>query len=426
MSVCFLSGIPKEDRGGTGNLMRNLEALSEARNLGWSFVYISAFHLEPANKSSTPAPSANFRLRVRRALRQPHLLPFKIIRKIKTLFLRRFQFIELSTETPSRALAQSESDSASGANKANADYLAAENLILLHPQSLGYGLTLDVLRAREQTYMYVLDNSFFCRASYNHLPGENKACLRCLGGSFEAAEQNGCHHFPHHQSNERQFERALMELAKQGKVHFLAQSRVQADLLRQHFGAQAEISNVGIFADYDQQWDGASVTGKLERPLVVFHANPLKAKGVDWAIELAGKLDEFDFVFPCLAEEIDYGSVPENITFKPMDWANGLKAYVQKANYVLCPSIWSAPVEGALVKSVLSGTPTIVVDETSAYQSELSDNIVVRVAADVVKAAEQIRADFEKRPATKTVLEPQIIGLDSHSFIKELIEMFEK
>ena len=118
--------------------------------------------------------------------------------------------------------------------------------------------------------------------------------------------------------------------------------------------------------------------------------------------------------------------MPENITFKPMDWANGLKAYVQKANYVLCPSIWSAPVEGALVKSVLSGTPTIVVDETSAYQSELSDNIVVRVAADVVKAAEQIRADFEKRPATKTVLEPQIIGLDSHSFIKELIEMFEK
>ena len=74
-----------------------------------------------------------------------------------------------------------------------------------------------------------------------------------------------------------------------------------------------------------------------------------------------------------------------------MTWETGLEAAVRAAPLVLVPSLWSAPVEGALIKSIAAGRAVAVVDNESAFSHELPMGLVSRLPPDPLTAAAEIR-----------------------------------
>ena len=54
---------------------------------------------------------------------------------------------------------------------------AAEAVVLLHPQTIGFRTFAAVVESRPVTWMYVLDSFSFCVRSYNCLVGESTPCL---------------------------------------------------------------------------------------------------------------------------------------------------------------------------------------------------------------------------------------------------------
>jgi len=70
-------------------------------------------------------------------------------------------------------------------------------LVLIHPQtSDSKELSRSSKKGKKPTWLYLMDSSFFCVRSYNHVPGERKACLRCLTGRWDNLIAHRCKPFP--------------------------------------------------------------------------------------------------------------------------------------------------------------------------------------------------------------------------------------
>lgn len=269
-----------------------------------------------------------------------------------------------------------------------------EEVVLVSPPTLGLKWCKDFISKRKKvTWIYVIDAGFFCIRSANHVPGENRACLRCLGGRWHHSEKYNCKPFPgKHKGPEAfiAFLAFLMKMADSQKVRFLVQNDKYHDLVKRHFGDMAIIKKVGLWADFDEV-ENLDFKSKPENPQydIVFHGSLGAAKGVVWALRLAKQCPEYSFMFPgAPANLARLGVSPSrNCHFKEMNWSNGLKEMVANARLVLCPSLWSVPIEGALVKSIAYSKMTAVVDEPTAYSSEIPPDIVLKLPGRVEDAA---------------------------------------
>ena len=59
-------------------------------------------------------------------------------------------------------------------------FIKNKRVILIHPQSIGYKSTFNLLKYNN-VFIYIVDNSFFCIRSYNVHPTDHNECLHCLG-----------------------------------------------------------------------------------------------------------------------------------------------------------------------------------------------------------------------------------------------------
>jgi len=282
------------------------------------------------------------------------------------------------------------------------DVVDASSVVLLHPQTIGFRRCMELIEARSRaTYLYLLDNSYFCVRSYNYIPGEYSACLQCLGGNWSQGSANNCKPFPKADPDAWEFQRRLMKYADSHRVRILVQNRTQATLARRHFGDRAIIQIVGLWA---KDWDDlkhldlfSNHTTGYETFDVVFHGPAIPAKGAMWAVELAQYCPELKFLFPFSDRVLGFSDVarPENCTFCSLTWETGLREAVQASRFVLVPSLWSAPIEGALVKSIALGNAVAVLDEPTAFSSELSEDLVLKLPADVCVAGKTLTAAIE-------------------------------
>ena len=288
----------------------------------------------------------------------------------------------------------------------NREILDNKNVILVHPQTLGFNWCLQFIKLRAQpTWIYVMDSSFFCIRSYNHLTGETEACTHCLGREYKNATVYDCKPFPSNDPNAMNFIKALPSLVKEGKVNFLVQNKKQGELVRTQFGDQATIKLIGLWA---KDWDVTSITGNTINEEsstdqiydVVYHGTPLGAKGVDWAIELARKCPEWKFLFPfnkSAIQSIHGENLPPNCKFQAMTWESGLEAAITQATVTLVPSLWSAPIEGAFVKSLMLGKAVGIVDNASGYASEVPPSLLLVLPQNVDQAAEGLKSALVAR-----------------------------
>ena len=283
--------------------------------------------------------------------------------------------------------------------------VAIPHLVVFHPQLIGMRDTLMLMQDRATralpSHLYLLDNSFFCVRSYNHLDHEGTACMRCVGpGQALNATLNGCQPWPERDPFASVFIAGLEELVRSGAVRLLAQTQSQIALARRHFGETADIAHVGLWcADWTAYVDAFTASGRAEGDAdpttptydVVYHGSRDLAKGIGWVLALAARTPELRYLIP-----IDRGAVnveaPPNVAVAAMRWENGLHEAVRSARLVLAPSLWSSPCEGALIKSILIAKATAVVDVPSAFSAEIPSNVVARFSQDPDEAAQTLRA----------------------------------
>ena len=68
-----------------------------------------------------------------------------------------------------------------------------------------------------------------------------------------------------------------------------------------------------------------------------------------------------------------------------------MAAALKSASLVVVPSLWSAPIEGALVKSIVANPRTAIIDNASAFQSEVPTDVALRLSGDPAIAADQLK-----------------------------------
>ena len=101
----------------------------------------------------------------------------------------------------------------------------------------------------------------------------------------------------------------------------------------------------------------------------------LIAKGIVYYIRLASSLPNHKFFIPDSVENVKkiYSSdLPSNIICENITWESGLLEIVENAKLVINPSLWSAPIEGALVKSAHFNNNVATVKTRFGYENEVS------------------------------------------------------
>lgn len=270
----------------------------------------------------------------------------------------------------------------------------SHHIVLLHPQFIGMKRTIRFIRnSPADIYLYILDNSFFCVRSYNHLPGTSKPCLECLGGNLQSQKINNCKPHPIRSNYALEYVTELKELVQKGRVKLMAQCQSQSLLAKKQF--DVEVPVVGLWAnDWNEVFDKQSLLNNKEETWdIVFHGFSEEAKGAYWLLELATYCPELNFLFPFpkswLHDKSTYRH--KNCSFRYIKWETGLKEAIASARVVIVPSLWSAAVEGALVKSLVISNTVAVVYAEGAYSEELQEQLLIKLPSDVKQAAEVLK-----------------------------------
>ena len=177
----------------------------------------------------------------------------------------------------------------------------------------------------------------------------------------------------------------------------MVQSENHADLVRRHFGLDTVVEVIGLWTvDMYELADPVKRVSAETGYDVVFHADAKEVKGFHWTLELAKASPKLRFLFPC--ERPDSIDIPDNCDFIPMRWEGRLRDEVRRSRITLAPSLWSAPIEGALVKSILHAPRVAVVAIHSAFSSELPKSLVSHLPTDPTEAAKAIAQRLKHLP----------------------------
>jgi hypothetical protein len=275
------------------------------------------------------------------------------------------------------------------------------HVLVLHPQTLGFDCFQGLYNAGNKISMYVLDNSFFCIRSYNHRPSKRGECLDCV--SNLSACHSSCQPTPMLVSREGNLDFLDWLHSVAHNIEFLCQTHHQAALLSAHFGGGLNCRVVGMKTNEfcDAPFANAQSARESQRFDVVLHAHVVAAKGIRYALDLAVQLPELSFLIPGDISEVQREApgtrIPSNITMRPLAWKTGLREAVCACSLVLCTSEWSAPVEGALLKSLEFNGSVAVLETRYGFEREIPDHLILKLPLDAVRAAQQIRAHMTQQ-----------------------------
>lgn len=266
-------------------------------------------------------------------------------------------------------------------------------IVFIHPQTAGFKNLLRLINNNNKVYYYVMDNSFFCIRSYNVNPKTEDECLRCIGNPDRNLQE--CQPSPVNYSKKSNI-KYLKDLKKHSnQIQFLAQNHNQAILIKEHFGKDTNIKVIGLDTG---ELINSDKSGKIlnERSFdFVFHGSANIAKGLRYFVNIAKRITDKTFFIPSSREAcervLSINDLPSNITFKQCAWETGLMEIISNSKFVLNPSLWSAPIEGALLKSIYYNGRVITVKTEYGFENELSNQIdIIRISRDPKKGAEQL------------------------------------
>jgi len=272
-------------------------------------------------------------------------------------------------------------------------------VVLLHQQYIGLKICEKIINKRgRNTFLYLLDSGFFCIRSYNHINGETNSCIKCLGGKYNNIDAMGCKPAPINDPYFKTFLINLQSYANDLRVSFLTQNQKQTNLVQSHFGDKVNVKRIGLWTSDLPKFDNIfRIRQKIfDEKYILYHGAPISPKGVYYTLNLAEKCSDIKFIFPFDKLEISYPKIPSNCQFRPMTWYTGLKEFALNARIVLVPSLWSATVESALVKSIMLLRAVCVVDVDTAFSSEIDNNIIIKLTENIDKSSLQLKKAYNK------------------------------
>ena len=110
-------------------------------------------------------------------------------------------------------------------------------IILIHPQTIGFNEFLSLIQTNTIIKWYVMDNSFFCIESYNVLNG--KECINCLNDLDNCNSQ--CKPFPINYNKRVNLEYLKVLKKYASKILFYAQNSMQERLLKEFYGENINV-----------------------------------------------------------------------------------------------------------------------------------------------------------------------------------------
>jgi len=256
-------------------------------------------------------------------------------------------------------------------------------VILIYPQGIGLKSFKKLIINNKVVKIYIMDNSFFCMKSYNYLNGE---CLKCVDDfrNYDAS----CSPLP------RPFRvKDYTEFIEFLKSHIMnvklfVQSESHKLLLQRVYGQEVAVTVIGMNTGEFDFTQKIKIKKPRKKKTIVFHNHLIDSKGFQFALDLAIKLEQYDFIFP--SRKPKNVQCYENVQYLDITWDSRLKELVMEADLILCLSMWSTPIEGALVKSVYYNGNVAVMDNQFGFNTEIPNNAVLKLKYDLSIAMKQI------------------------------------
>jgi len=241
-------------------------------------------------------------------------------------------------------------------------------LIIVHPQSIGYTTLFKISKRNKIFASYLVDSSWFCIKSYNHIEGELIPCMRCIS-DVRSSCKYGCSCMWGNNIQDHYDYTCSLKAGEYGYV--VVQSQTQADLFYKS-GYRADLIRVipmisestiieCMIPSRNNSLEAAEkiLNNGAYTYQVIYHANLNSAKGFDYTLAIASLNTNILFVIPTENTTDISRSIPNNVIFLPCTWSTGLRDFCKVASAILVPSLWSVPVESSLLKSMTSGSPVI-------------------------------------------------------------------
>lgn len=291
-------------------------------------------------------------------------------------------------------------------------------VVIFHPQSIGLNIVSELISNNKSIYIYVLDNFIFCRSSYNYLKG-NDACVLCLKNK-NSGKQNNCDFFPNNQK-ESDYHSFINSIENNLlKITFLCQNENQAKLVKAKFGGNIKILNIGMLIDLEVKKQN-NIESKVYD--FVYHNTNSKAKGILYFLELAKKMNQYNFMIPYskseVIKEVENHIRLDNVHFIPMNWDTGLREIVINAKIVVNPSLWSAPVEGALLKSIQYNGCVAVVPVIYSFQEEIPADVLIHLNPNIDSSVNILCNIIESKEKRLSYIKNSKLWLENYKGLTE-------
>lgn len=266
--------------------------------------------------------------------------------------------------------------------------LKSKNIILIHPQTIGLKKVTKLIE-NNNVFIYLMDCSFFCVKSYNYREKTFDSCLLCLGGNYKFAKSYNCKPFPtkYRLNYNINFLEKLNELSK--KITFITQNPSQTKLIKVHYGDSIKVHEVGLFTnDFDFLFPHTNTEKTKNVPSFdfVYHGVASEAKGLLYVLNIASKLKQYSFLIPASYKKCEKIVGHEilnmdinNVKFVDISWESGLREYLMNSKAVLCPSLWSASIEGALIKSFIFNGVVALLPTKYSFANDLPESIYCKL-----------------------------------------------
>ena len=230
-----------------------------------------------------------------------------------------------------------------------------ENLTIYHHQTLGLKITSRLINRSAKIDFYILDAGFFCKKSYNHLFGET--CLNCLK---DFAPDATCKSSPRYTNDRNYISFREVLIKNKSKINFIVQTESHKLMLKESY---LSIQRCSIQKMKHNNLNYGSAKQLIGRSFdFVFHGNKLDPKGYSYTLELSKNIKKASFFFPFEIENKNSNCKDDKI-----NWNDGLAETIMKCKIVLCPSLWSAPAESSVIKSMLLCKPVAII--TTKYSA---------------------------------------------------------
>lgn len=270
--------------------------------------------------------------------------------------------------------------------------LKNRRIIIIHPQSIGLS-NIQRLAKKNSVEFLLVDNFWFCRRSYNYFAG---ACFSCIN-SIDQEKVKNCKTRPVPYSA-RTYER-FYDFFQNSSFQIYTQTESQAELLRTH-QPRCSVSKIGLLSDElsaeDKQLCPMKKSGEKINS-IFFHAALIDEKGFSWAISLAELCPEIHFTFP--GQKPENLTVSKNVSFESLTWESGLKTRMQDHDVVLCPSLWSYVIEGAVMKSIWYHGRVAIVATAGSWANELPEDVCLILPIDLKQAADHLKDPSKQLPS---------------------------